>query len=70
MYPAASHKTSNQKVDSSQVFEKQTRQKQPKIINKITKSWVENQNEGLDYVGPKQDHIVCLLIVVAKDKFN
>ena len=41
MYPAALHRIPTQAVDSSQVFERWIL-KQPKIINKITKSWDKN----------------------------
>ena len=39
MYPAALHKIPTQTVDSSQVFKRWILQKQPKMINKMTKSW-------------------------------
>ena len=37
MYPAALHKIPTQTIDSSQIFEKWILQKQPKMINKMTK---------------------------------
>ena len=39
MYPAAVHKIPTQTSDLSQMFKIWIVQKQPKIINKITKSW-------------------------------
>ena len=69
MYPAALHKTPTQTVDSSQVFEKWILQKQPKMINKMTKSWDRNnQRSGayLSQTGPR----FPLLIVVVKNNFT
>ena len=54
MYPAALHKIFTQTVDSSWVFERWVLQKQPKINNKITKSWNANIIKDLEQVRPKQ----------------
>ena len=54
MYPAALHKISNPTVDSSQIFEMWILQKQPKMINKMTKSWDRNTISDLEHVCPKQ----------------
>ena len=43
MCPAALHNIFIHTVDSSQFFEKWILPKQPKIINKITKSWDEDR---------------------------
>ena len=43
MYPAALQKISTQTVDSSQVLDKCTRQKQPLIIKSITKIGTKTQ---------------------------
>ena len=56
MYPAALHKIPTQTVDSSQVFAKCIRQKQPLIIKNITKNWDKNTIKDLEQVCPKQDH--------------
>ena len=56
MYPAALHKIPTQTVDSSQVFERWILQKQPKMINKMTKSWDRNTIKDLEQVCPKQAH--------------
>ena len=56
MYPAALHKIPIQTVDSSQVFERLILQKQPKMFNKMTKSWDKNTISDLEQVCPKQDH--------------
>ena len=53
MYPAALHKSPTQTVDSSQVFERWIFQKQPKMINKMTKSWDRNKISDLERVCPK-----------------
>ena len=55
MSPAALHKIPTQTVDSSQVFERRFVQKQPKTINKMTKSWDRNTFSNLEHVCPKQD---------------
>ena len=57
MYPAALNKIPTQTVDSSQVFERLILQKQPKIFNKITKSWNKNTIEELEQVCPKHAHV-------------
>ena len=56
MYPAAlhNHKIPTQTFDSSQVFESCILQKQPKMINKMTKSWDRNTISDLKQVCPKQ----------------
>ena len=54
MYPAALHKYPTQTVDSSQVFERWILQKQPKMINKMTKSWDKNTISDLEQFCPKQ----------------
>ena len=54
MYPAALHKIPTQTVDSSQVFERRILQKQPKMINKMKKSWDRNTISDLEQVCPKQ----------------
>ena len=56
MYPAGLHKIPTQIVDSSQVFERLSLQKQPKMINKMTKSWDGNRISDLEQVQvcPKQ----------------
>ena len=54
MYPAALHKIPPQTIDSSQVFERWILQKQPKMINKMTKSWDRNTISDLEQVCPKQ----------------
>ena len=55
MYPAALHKVPTQTVDSSKVFENWSLQKQPKMINKMTKTWDRNTISELEQVCPKQD---------------
>ena len=54
MYPAALHKFPTQTVDSSQVFERWILQKQPKMINKMTKSWDRNTISDLEQVCREQ----------------
>ena len=54
MYPAALNKIPTQKVDLSQVFERRILQKQPKTINKMTKSWDRNTISNLEQTFPKQ----------------
>ena len=54
MYTAALRKNPTETVDSSQVFEKWIHQKQPKMINKMRKSWDRNTNSDLEQVCPKQ----------------
>ena len=70
MYPAALHKIPTQTADSSQVFERWLLQKQPKMINKMTKSWDRNTisdlETSLSQTGPR----FLLLIVVVKDNFS
>ena len=69
MYPAALHKIPTQTVASSQVFEKWILQKQPKMINKLTKSWDRNTNSDLEQVsqtGPR----FSLFIVLVKINFT
>ena len=56
MYPAALNKICTQTADSSQVFRRLILQKQPKIINKITKSWDRSTINDLEHVCSKQDH--------------
>ena len=50
MYPAERQKIPTQTVDSSQVFEKWILQKQPKIINKMTKHCDKNTIKNLEQV--------------------
>ena len=60
MYPAALQKTPTQTVDSSQTSERRILQKQPKVINKMTKSWDRNKISDLEHVCPKQaQDFVC-----------
>ena len=70
MYPAALHKIPTQTFDSSQVFERRILQKQPKMINKLTKKLEQNYNQQsgtvLSQTGPR----FPLLIVVVKDNFT
>ena len=70
MSPAALHKIPTQTVDSSQVFERWILQKQPKMINKMTKSLEKKHNQrtgkGFSQTGPR----FSLLIVVVKDHFS
>ena len=54
MYPAALHKLPTQTVDSSQVFENGILQKQPMMINKMTKRWDRITISDLKQVCPKQ----------------
>ena len=54
MYPAALHRVFTQTVDLSQVFERLILQKQPKMINKKTKSRDRNTISDLEQVCPKQ----------------
>ena len=54
MYPAALQKIPTRTVDSSQIFESRIVQKQPKMINKMTKSWERNTISDLEQVCPKQ----------------
>ena len=54
MDPAAVHKNPTQTVDSSQDFERCLLQKQPKMINKMTKSWDRHTVSYLEQVCPKQ----------------
>ena len=56
MYPAALHNIPTQTVDSSRVLAKCIRQKQPKIIDSITKNWDKNTIKDPEQVCPKQDH--------------
>ena len=56
MHPAALHRSPTQTLDSSQIFERWILQKQPKIINKITKSWNKNKIKDLEQVCAKQSH--------------
>ena len=56
MYPAALHKIPTQTVDSSLVLAKCIRQKQPQIIESITKNWDKNTIRDQEQVCPKQDH--------------
>ena len=53
MYPAALHKVPTQTVDSSQVFERWILQKQPKMINEMTKCWDRDTISDLEQVCPK-----------------
>ena len=52
MYPATLHKIPKQKIDSSEVLERWILQKQPKMINKKTKSWDRNTISDLEQVCP------------------
>ena len=63
MYPAALHKFPKQTINSSQVLERWIVQKQPKMINKMTKSWDRNSISDLKQVCPKlaQDFLSWLL---------
>ena len=54
MYPAALQIIPTQTIDSSQVFERWILQKQPKMINKMTKSWDRNTISDLEQICPKQ----------------
>ena len=56
MYPVALHRISIQSMDLSQVFGRRILQKQPKIINEITKRWDQNRIKDLEQVCPKQGH--------------
>ena len=56
MYPAAIHRIPTQTVDSSKDFERWILQKQPKIINKMTKSGDKITIKDLEQVCPKQAH--------------
>ena len=66
MYPAALHKIPTQTVDSSQVFEKWILQKQPKMINELTKSWDKNTISDLEQVCPKQDQDFLSWLLLSK----
>ena len=54
MYPAALHKIPTQTFASSQVYERWNLQKQPMMINKMTKSCDRNTISDLEQVRPKQ----------------
>ena len=69
MYPAALHKIPTQTVDSSQVFERWIRQRQPKMINKITKSWNRNTISDLEQVCPKQAQDFLSWLLLSKTFF-
>ena len=56
MHPAALYKIPTQTVDSSQVFKILVLQKQPKVVNKLTKSWDKKTMRYLEQAFPKQDH--------------
>ena len=56
MYPAALHKIPSQTLDSSEVWAKCIRQKQPQKIKRITKNWDKNIITDLERFCPKQDH--------------
>ena len=57
MYPAALHKFPTQTVDSSHVSEKCVLQKQPKMINKLTKVGTETQSAILNRFVPNRPKI-------------
>ena len=69
MYPAALYKIPARTVDLSQIFERRTLRKKPKIINKLRISWDKNTKRDLQQVCPEQDQDF-LLFVVAKDIFS
>ena len=54
MYHGALHKIPTQTVDSSQVYERWILQKQPQMINKMTKKWDRITISDLEQVCPKQ----------------
>ena len=54
MYPATLHKIPTPTVDSSQVFERRYLQKQPKMVNRMTKSWDRNTISDLEQVCSKE----------------
>ena len=56
MYPVALNKILTQRVDLSQTSEKLILQKQPKMINKMTKSWDRNTISDLEQACPKEAH--------------
>ena len=66
MYPAALQKILTQTVDSSQVFERWILQEQPKMINKMMKSWDRNTISNLEQVCPKQDQDFLPLLLSSK----
>ena len=66
MYPAALRIIPTQTVYSSQVFEKRIHQKQPKMINKTTKSWDRNTISDLEQVCPKQVQDFLSLLLSSK----
>ena len=66
MYPAALHKIPTQTVDSSQIFERWILQKQPKMINKMTKSWDKNTISDLEQVCPKQAQVFLSWLLSSK----
>ena len=66
MYPAALHKILIQTVDSSQVFERWFLRKQPKTINKLTKSWDTIRIKYMERDCLKKVYN-CLSIVVVTD---
>ena len=66
MYPAALNKISTPTVDSSQVSERWILQKQPKMINKTTKSWDRNTVSYLEQVCPKQAQNILSWLLSSK----
>ena len=66
MYPAALQKIPTQTADSSQIFDRWILQKQPKMINKMIKSWDRNTISDLEQVCPKQAQDFLSLLLSSK----
>ena len=60
MYPGELHKIPTETIDSSQVFERLILQKQPKIINKITKAGTKTHLKIWNSFVPNSTTIVSL----------
>ena len=59
-------KIPTQKVDSSQYLEEEILQEQPKIINKMTKSWDKKTIRDLEQKIPEKDHDFLYSLLLSK----
>ena len=66
LYPAALQKIPTQTVDLPQVFESWVLQKQPKMINKMTKSWDRNTISDLEQVCTERDRDLLSWLLSSK----
>ena len=67
-YPAALYKIFTQTVDSSQVFETRILRRQPKIINKVTRSWDKDTIKDVEQFMTKQAHVSFFWLFSSKTK--